>query len=117
MSRLRISVIVPFFQEAARIGDLVRYLRLHGGEALVEVIVVDSGSTDCTASYAVQAGARVLQSPVRSRAAQMNVGAGAASGEILYFVHAAFSALHRSKVCHRIGPEIREKQLAAGADI
>jgi rSAM/selenodomain-associated transferase 2 len=88
MSRLRISVIVPVFQEAVRIGDLVRYLLLHGGEALVEVIVVDSGSTDCTAAYAAQAGARVLQSPERSRAAQMNAGAGAASGEILYFVHA-----------------------------
>jgi len=88
MSRLRISVIVPVFQEAARIGDLVRYLLLHGGEALVEVIVVDAGSTDCTAPYAIQAGARVLQSPARSRAAQMNAGAGAASGEVLYFVHA-----------------------------
>ena len=83
-----ISVIVPVLQEAGRIGPLVRYLLAHGGAAVAEVLVVDAGSTDETAALAELAGARVLQSPQRSRAAQMNRGAGAASGTILYFVHA-----------------------------
>ena len=53
-----------------------------------EIFVVDSGSEDDTIVMAKQAGAMVLQSPVRSRAAQMNVGARQATGSVLYFVHA-----------------------------
>ena len=84
----RISVIIPVLQEAATIDPQVRYLLRHGGPDLCEVLVVDAGSTDDTAILAGQAGARVLQCPVRSRAAQMNFGARQARGGILYFVHA-----------------------------
>lgn len=84
----KISVIIPVLQEAERIGALVRYLLAHGGSTIAEVIVVDAGSTDGTAALAEAAGARVLQSPQRSRAAQMNQGARAAAGTVLYFVHA-----------------------------
>ena len=46
------------------------------------------GSTDATAPRARQAGATVLASPCKGRAAQLNHGAQRARGEVLYFLHA-----------------------------
>ena len=83
-----ISIIIPVLNEATRIGPLVRYLREHGGEAVAEVLVVDSGSQDGTANLATEAGATVVRCEVCSRAAQMNAGARAAQAEVLYFIHA-----------------------------
>ncbi len=88
MAYCSISIIIPVLNEAARIGPLVRYLREHGGEAVTEVLVVDSGSHDGTAELAAEAGARVVGCDVCSRAAQMNAGARAAHTDVLYFVHA-----------------------------
>lgn len=83
-----ISIIIPALNEAARIGPLVRYLREHGGMAVAEVLLVDGGSDDGTPRLAAEAGATLVPCPVCSRAAQMNAGARAAQGAVLYFVHA-----------------------------
>lgn len=83
-----ISVVIPVIDEAERIASLVRYMIQHGREAVTEVLVVDGGSRDDTAGQAAAAGAVVVHSAVCSRAAQMNAGARAAQGDILYFVHA-----------------------------
>ena len=85
---LRISVIIPVLNEAEHIGPLVHFLLKNGGGAVVEILVVDAGSTDDTVQLAALAGARVVHSSVKSRAAQMNKGARIARGNILYFVHA-----------------------------
>jgi len=53
----------------------------------LEVIVVDGGSQDSTVEIAQSLGVKVLLAPA-GRAAQMNVGAKAASGDILLFLHA-----------------------------
>ena len=52
-----------------------------------EVIVVDGGSSDGTPDIAAGLCDRVLSAP-RGRAAQMNAGARAASGNVLLFLHA-----------------------------
>src|SRR5690606_20103330 len=52
-----------------------------------ELIVVDGGSSDGTADRAAPLADRVLGAP-RGRAAQLNAGADAASGEVLLFLHA-----------------------------
>ncbi len=52
-----------------------------------EVIVVDGGSADTTATLAAVAADAVLHSPP-GRARQMNTGAAAALGEVLLFLHA-----------------------------
>jgi rSAM/selenodomain-associated transferase 2 len=85
---MTISIIIPTLNEAENIQQIISYLKKHGNESLLEIIVVDAQSHDNTEGVASSAGARVLQSPKRSRAAQMNYGARHAKGEMLYFVHA-----------------------------
>ena len=52
-----------------------------------EIVVVDGGSRDDSALLARQAGARVIKAP-RGRGTQLAVGAKAASGDWLLFLHA-----------------------------
>lgn len=85
---MRISIVIPVLNEAERIGPLVRYLQTNGGAGVLEILVADAGSTDETVLNASEAGAKIIHCPVSGRAAQMNAGAGAAQGEILYFIHA-----------------------------
>jgi rSAM/selenodomain-associated transferase 2 len=83
-----ISIIIPTYNEEAHISHLVRHLVQSGGAGLAEILVVDAGSKDRTVVLAREAGARVLISASKGRAAQMNLGAREARGDILYFVHA-----------------------------
>lgn len=83
-----ISIIIPTYNEAAGIHQLVTYLRLHGGTWLKEIIVSDGGSKDATLQLAAEAGAIAVISPHKGRAAQMNFAASLATGVILYFIHA-----------------------------
>lgn len=82
-----ISVIIPVFNEGPIIRKTVLSI-LSQGNNLKEVIVSDGGSTDNTVAEAAAAGAQVLISPKKGRAAQMNAGARLANSPILYFVHA-----------------------------
>lgn len=83
---MRLSVIIPVLDEAARLPGLLAQLhaRLPPGS---ERIVADGGSRDGTIRAASMAGARVVTA-IRGRGPQQNAGAGAASGEVLWFVHA-----------------------------
>lgn len=83
-----LSIIIPTYNEAENIAQLVGYLRRFSNAAVVDVIVSDGGSTDNTMEKAAAAGARAVLSPGKGRAAQMNWGASLARGEVLYFVHA-----------------------------
>ena len=82
-----ISIVIPTYNEAAVIAQLVTYLQLHGGKTIAEIIVIDGGNDD-TLQIAAQLGAVTAKAVVKGRAAQMNQGAAMASGNILYFVHA-----------------------------
>ncbi len=84
----KISIIIPVYNEAERIGPLVTFLRTHGAAIVGEILIVDGGSQDATIQLATAAGARALSCSVCSRAAQMNFGAEQAQSEVLYFVHA-----------------------------
>lgn len=83
---MRLSIIVPTLDEAARIGTLLESLQpaRRGGH---ELIVADGGSTDATCRIAAPLADRVFEAP-RGRARQMNAGAALASGEALLFLHA-----------------------------
>jgi len=82
----RLSVIVPVLDEAAGIAECLHRLqplRARGHE----VIVVDGGSRDATASIASPLADRLCTAP-RGRAIQMNRGAQEATGDALVFLHA-----------------------------
>jgi glycosyltransferase involved in cell wall biosynthesis len=80
----RISIIIPVLNEARNIKQAVASTQ---PSTNVEVIVVDGGSNDGTVEIAESLGVKLISAP-RGRAAQMNAGALAASGEILLFLHA-----------------------------
>lgn len=85
LAPVRLSVVVPVLNEAARID---RFLgELTALEGIDEVLVVDGGSEDDTVARAQTHPVRVLQAP-RGRGPQLNAGAAAARGEVLLFVHA-----------------------------
>jgi rSAM/selenodomain-associated transferase 2 len=84
-----ISVIIPAYNEEGVIGKTIQYLRSIADDQFVaEIIVVDGRSTDNTVNESEQAGALVIKSLKKGRAAQMNEGARYAKGSILYFLHA-----------------------------
>jgi len=84
-----ISIVIPAYNEEAQIARTIAAIRVQGNESHIhEIIVVDGGSKDKTADAAKAAGAVVVVSPIKGRAAQMNYGASIARGNILYFLHA-----------------------------
>ncbi len=85
---MKVSIIIPTLNEAANIGRLLHRLLEGGSEGIEEILVVDGGSEDGTLAIAGRAGAVCLSSTRRARAAQLNLGARQAKGEVLYFVHA-----------------------------
>jgi len=84
-----ISIIIPTLNEEQALARLLPYLKADPSFVLVkEVIVVDALSKDATTNIAHQHQVQTIVSKKRSRAYQMNLGAGHASGSILYFLHA-----------------------------
>ena len=81
------SIIIPTFNEADFLKRTLDNLTLLN-PAPKEILVVDGGSQDDTVKIAQQAGISVLISPTASRSRQMNLGAAAAQGDYLCFVHA-----------------------------
>jgi rSAM/selenodomain-associated transferase 2 len=81
-----ISVIIPTCDEAVTLRATLDSVAKN--KTNQEVIVVDSGSVDGTSRLARENASRVLFSPRRHRAYQMNLGAQHAHGSILLFLHA-----------------------------
>ena len=83
---MRISIVIPVLNEATQIAATLaplQTLRTQGHEMLV----VDGGSSDDTVQRALPLCDRILDAP-RGRARQMNAGAQAARGDVLWFLHA-----------------------------
>jgi glycosyltransferase involved in cell wall biosynthesis len=90
---VKISVIIPAFNEELLIGETLREV----GAAMTvftrrvwssELIVCDNNSTDRTAELARAAGAKVVFEPVNQIARARNSGAAAAAGDWLVFIDA-----------------------------
>ncbi len=90
---VKISVIVPAFNEEKLIADTLRSIRAAAAAFTQcgwdsELIVCDNNSTDRTAELARTAGARVVFEPLNQISRARNAGAAGASGDWLIFVDA-----------------------------
>ena len=82
-SSCELSIVIPVFNEAARLGETlstVRGLHLTGSE----IIVIDDGSTDGSADVALAGGANVIRHPYNiGNGAAVKSGIRAARGRLL----------------------------------
>ncbi|GHC06638.1 glycosyltransferase [Thermomonas carbonis] len=85
-----VSVIVPAYNASTTINMcLAPLLQMQSRGEIVEIILVDDGSTDSTADDAAAAGARVMESGGRlGPGAARNAAARVARGDVLWFVDA-----------------------------
>jgi GT2 family glycosyltransferase len=84
-----VSFVIPVRNDAEGLDRCLRSIRANGAAAVpIEVIVVDNGSTDASASVARRHGGRVIEQRHGSVAVLRNVGAAEAAGTILAFVDA-----------------------------
>ena len=84
--KTKISIIIPVLNEVENISGLLRSLQTYR-EKGHELIVVDGGSEDETVEIASPLADKTIQT-VAGRSSQMNAGAYAATGDILWFLHA-----------------------------
>jgi glycosyltransferase involved in cell wall biosynthesis len=85
MTQTSVSIIIPAYNEAGNIGEIVN--RLSGLYPDAEIIVVNDGSTDETASVARGSGAIVYSHPYNiGNGAAIKSGIRIASGDILVFM-------------------------------
>lgn len=84
-AHLRISVVVPSWRDAENLAALLPALaRL---DRVAETIVVDASTDPQVERLALSSGAIFVASPVPNRGEQMNLGAAAASGDVIIFQH------------------------------
>jgi rSAM/selenodomain-associated transferase 2 len=81
-----LSIIVPTWRDDAALARLLPQLAALRPPA-DELLVVDGAGSAATQAIALAGGARYLASPA-GRGTQLNHGARAARGEVLWFVHA-----------------------------
>jgi rSAM/selenodomain-associated transferase 2 len=82
---LRISVVVPSWRDAENLETLLPKLsRLN---RVGQTIVVDASGDGNAERIALSSGATFLASSTPNRGEQMNLGAAAASGEVIVFLH------------------------------
>jgi rSAM/selenodomain-associated transferase 2 len=86
MPQATISVIVPTWRDDAALARLLAQLAALDPRPQ-EIIVVDGAEDAATRALVAQAGARYLAS-APGRGLQLNAGARAATGALLWFVHA-----------------------------
>lgn len=85
--KLKISIVLPAYNEEKSIGELIAQLKSLYAEA--EIIVINDGSKDKTAAVADEAGAIVYSHPYNNgNGAAIKTGIRVASGDILVFMDA-----------------------------
>lgn len=99
----KITCIIPAWNEAERIGAVLRTALAH--PSIDEVIVVDDASTDATAELAEALGARVVRHDGnRGKSAAIATGILAASGDCLMFLDADLVGLTSSDLTRLLSP-------------
>ena len=78
-----VSVIVPVLNEELHLDDCLAAIEAQTYPGVVEVLVIDGGSTDRTRDIAATYAVTVLDNPARIQAAALNVGIEAARGDVV----------------------------------
>jgi len=85
MTKAKVSVVIPAFNEAETIADLVQAIQQRYPD--FEIVVIDDGSADNTAQVAADAGARVFIHPYNiGNGAAIKSGIREATGDIFVFM-------------------------------
>jgi len=108
-----ISVVIPVFNEAKNLGELLSKLRaLQLTNA--EIIVVDDGSTDASADVAMKAGANVIRHPYNiGNGAAIKNGIRAARGKRIVFMDG--DGQHKPEDIPKLMVEAKNYHMVVGA--
>lgn len=87
-NNISVSIVIPAFNEEECIGDTLQAISSYPPGESYEVIVVDNGSDDATASIAQQYGALLVSYENATIAAVRNRGVAESRGEVLVFLDA-----------------------------
>jgi glucosyl-3-phosphoglycerate synthase len=113
-----VSVVLPALNEQPTVGALVKALRPLVGGLIDELVVMDSGSTDCTAEVAREAGARVVQrtdvlpevAPWPGKGEVLWRSLAATSGDVLVFIDSDLIDFDAGFVPALLGPVLLRRQ-------
>jgi glycosyltransferase involved in cell wall biosynthesis len=107
-----VSIVIPAYNEAAVIADVVSALGRAG--AWREILVVDDGSADETGPRAAAAGARVIRHPYnKGNGAAVKTGVRQATGEYILILDA--DGQHRVEDAMTVVSRLGEYDLVVGA--
>jgi glycosyltransferase involved in cell wall biosynthesis len=84
--RLSLAVVIPSFNEAARLAATLESLRAQS-DPPDRVVVVDGGSSDPTSQIAEEAGTELLVERGRGRGGQVAAGVARVSEEVVLVAH------------------------------
>jgi rSAM/selenodomain-associated transferase 2 len=104
-----LSIIIPVLDESRSIGATLDALAREAEGA--EVIVVDGGSLDATVELVRGRGVKLIESG-RGRGRQLDAGARAASGHVLWFLHA--DTLPSAGCVEAMGAALEDPSAAGG---
>jgi glycosyltransferase involved in cell wall biosynthesis len=107
-----VSIVIPAYNEAAVIAEVVSALAHAGGWR--EILVVDDGSADETGPRAAAAGARVIRHPYnKGNGAAVKTGVRQAAGEYILILDA--DGQHRVEDALNLISSLGEYDLVVGA--
>jgi glycosyltransferase involved in cell wall biosynthesis len=107
-----VSIVIPALNEEDAIGDVVTSLRADAPWR--EIIVVDDGSSDATATRAAQAGADVVRHPYnKGNGAAVKTGIRRAQGDFVLIIDA--DGQHQPADARRLVARLGEYDLVIGA--
>jgi glycosyltransferase involved in cell wall biosynthesis len=93
---VRAAAVIPAYNEAETVGEVIEAARQ--ATRISEVVAVDNGSTDDTATVAARAGARVVSCLDSGKGQGMDAGVAATGAEVIVFLDADLVGLRPDHV-------------------